>query len=292
MLGLHLTTGAQVWTKSFGQIQAVHQPAYADGRVYVATSGHQDSYLYALDALTGADHFQVPYENQWSVHPAPIIDGDHVIMGGGYVGGVYAFDRTTGEERWFQPAAKSAPAVKDGRVYSYTPDATGTLFGLELASGAIQFQVADPGFLGGSGTSTPVLGPTNEVFLTQFSRLMAFDLANHRLAWEVKFGIYGMLPTLAEGVLYAINSGQLEARSPADGTLQWSWTPPVGALQGPMVATRNMLFASTAATTYALDLATGLRVWSYPMGGRLSLTPQGVLVIAGLHGVVRAMTVR
>jgi outer membrane protein assembly factor BamB len=98
--------------------------------------------------------------------------------------------------------------------------------------------------------------------------------------------------SVANGTVYVSNNGQVEARKESDGTLQWLWIPPEGQATGPMIATKNMLLVSTAANTYAVDLTTRQQVWSYPAGGELTLSAQGILFIAQSSGRLTAVAVR
>jgi outer membrane protein assembly factor BamB len=59
-----------------------------------------------------------------------------------------------------------------------------------------------------------------------------------------------------------------------------------------MIATKNMLLVSTATNTYAVDLPTRTQVWSYPAGGHLTLSAQGILFIAQSTGKLSAISVR
>ena len=59
-----------------------------------------------------------------------------------------------------------------------------------------------------------------------------------------------------------------------------------------MIATKNLLLVSTAANTYALDLATHTQAWTYPAGGHLTLSAQGILFIAQSSGRLTAISVR
>ena len=92
--------------------------------------------------------------------------------------------------------------------------------------------------------------------------------------------------------MYVANGGRVEARAERDGSLQWSWTPPEGQPAGPMIATKNLLLLSTAASTYAVDLASRQQVWTYPAGGHLTLSAQGILFIAQSSGKLTAVSVR
>ena len=59
-----------------------------------------------------------------------------------------------------------------------------------------------------------------------------------------------------------------------------------------MIVTRNLLFASDGASTFAVDLGAHLQVWSYPAGGKLSLSRDGLLLIARPDGVLTAVGVK
>jgi hypothetical protein len=86
--------------------------------------------------------------------------------------------------------------------------------------------------------------------------------------------------------VYGFSGTTVAARRESDGSLLWSWTPPTPytAFQS-LALVHNVLFASvgggygTPGATFAIDLASHLAVWSYPMNGDLALGSQGVLVI-------------
>ena len=59
-----------------------------------------------------------------------------------------------------------------------------------------------------------------------------------------------------------------------------------------MIAMKNLVLVSTAANTYAVDLASHSHVWSYPAGGHLTLSAQGILFIAQNSGKLSAVSVR
>jgi uncharacterized protein YjdB len=293
LAGLDARTGAQAWTHSFGDIHSVHPPAYGNGRVYVTTGGHQDSYLYAFDAASGTVAFRSAYGNQWSRWYAPVVSGGTVYMAGGYFGGMYSFTADDGEQNWFAGTAQYdewTPAVDGGRVYAYTAS------GLQVSSaatGTTEFTIADPGF-GWSGYTmhvAPVLGSSNNVLTTQGGRLISFDLGNRSIGWQ-RTGSYRNNPVLADGTIYVMNNNQVEARRESDGSLLWVWIAPQGTPQRTMVATSNLLFVSTDVRTYAIDLTARLAVWSYPAGGHLTLTRDGILLIAQADGELAAIDLK
>ena len=289
-------SGAELWTRNFGNIHSVHPPAYANGTVYLQTGGHGDSYLYALDATNGSVRFRSAYLNQWSRYYAPVIVGSAVYVAGGYYGGMYSFDGTDGAQRWFRALNQYdqfTPAVKDGLVYAYTGNNQPKLTVADATTGAVAYEIADPGFVwdGWSMNSAPALGGASNVLATNGRRLISFDLQSRSIGYAITSNFRGQ-PTVANGVVYVANGAQVEARNESDGSFQWVWIPPEGQPVGPMIATKNLLLVSTAANTYAVDLATRQHVWSYPAGGHLTLSAQGILFIAQTSGKLAAISVR
>jgi outer membrane protein assembly factor BamB len=51
-----------------------------------------------------------------------------------------------------------------------------------------------------------------------------------------------------------------------------------------VIVTRNLAFVSSESRTVAIDLGTHKAVWSYPLGGDLSISSNGVLYILGTNG--------
>lgn len=297
LTALDIVTGQSRWTKDFGGIHGVHPPAYGNGSVYVTTSGHQDSFLWAFDPATGVERWKSPYGNQWSTYYAPAVVGQRVYMAGGDYDGMYAFDATAGTQAWFYSTAQFnqwAPAVRNGVVYAYTGKSAAQLEAVDAQSGALLYQIADPHFSAFlySMDTAPVLGSQQDLLVTQSGRLVSFDLGSRNLRWEIPGRFTGMVTTAAD-LLYVINDDHLEVRREDTGALVWSWTAPIAEpLEKTLLVTRNLLFASTASTTFAVDLGARRQVWSYPAGGHLALSSQGVLLIAGANSSVTAITVR
>lgn len=302
--GLSASTGAQLWSHSFGDIHSVHPPAYANGNVYLTTGGHGDSYLHALDGATGVRQFRTAYGNQWSRWYAPAIVDGAVYMAGGYYGGMYSFDASTGAQRWFAGTNQYdewAPAVADGRVYAYTGSYSPRLQVFSAATGAEEFSIVDPEFswTGWSMHVAPVLGSRNNVVAAHNGRLLSFDLQARTVGWTRTGGFTGTV-AVGGGRVYARTSNGVEARTEADGGAVWQWTPPSGSPQHNLVVTENLLFVSVPTpygdgpgTTYAIDIAAGRQVWSYPLAGHLTLGDEGTLFIASANsGRLAAIRVR
>jgi len=294
LLALDGATGSQRWSQSFGSIHSVDPPAYADGVVYVATGGHEDSFLRAYDAATGTEIFTTPYENQWSRWQAPVVSSGNVYMAGGYYGGMYGFNGSGGQ-LWFNQLAQYegfTPAFANGRVYALTGQTSPQVLVVDAATGDHVDSLTDGVLetMGGAG-GTPVLGAAHNLLTVQANRVISFDLQGRTTAWRVS-GNYVGQPVVGNGVVYAQNGTDVDGLRETDGTLLWTWRRPQQSTLWSMIVTKNLLFATDGYATFAVDLEAHRQVWSYPAGGQISLTKDGLLLIAGTDGVLTAVGVR
>ncbi len=118
---------------------------------------------------------------------------------------------------------------------------------------------------------------------THANTLTAFDATAGTIAWQLP-GNFPATPAYHDGLLYVPNgsTNAVEVRAEGDGTLQWAWSPPAAAdtrLVSEVLLTNNLMFVSTDANTYAVDLSTHQAVWSFPASGRLALSRNGVLYL-------------
>ena len=292
-------TGAVRWTKTFtsptySSVHGVHPPAYGNGSVYVTTSGHQDSFLWSFDALSGAQGLKSPYGNQWSRYKAPVVLNGAVYMAGGNYDGMYAFNTTTGDTLWFRQlpqVSEWTPAVKDGRVYAFGVlndyySVGVTVF--DATSGDTIWTLKDDRLLAGG---TPVLSESNALITVRSDRIVSVNLGAQQVQWE-RSGSFSGTAAVGNGTIYVISGQDLQARSESDGTLQWSWTPPEGSPTGEILVTRNIVFVTTSANTYGVDIAARRQGWSFAAAGPLTLSAQGYLFIAQQNGKLTAITAR
>lgn len=297
LIALDAASGQTLWSNNFGGIHGVHQPAVGNGRVYVTTSGQNDSFLYAFDAATGTRAFRSPYGNQWERYYAPIVTADAVYMAGGYYGGMYRFNASTGDSGWFFQTNQYdwwTPALRDTVVYSYTGEYAPKVTANSATTGALLYEIPDSSFAwnGWSMYTAPVLGATDDIVAVQNGRLVTFDLSTRTVRWEHNDQFRGTV-SVAGGVIYVVNRDQVEARSETDGALLWYWEVPAGSgtLGAALALTDNLLFASTDARTFVLDLQARTAVRSYPVGGRLSISGQGILFVAQANGTLTAIAI-
>jgi outer membrane protein assembly factor BamB len=284
------------WQHSFGSVPAINAPSTDGGRVFLSTSGHQDTFLWAFNG-DGSLHFRTPFSSQWSRYFAPTVHNGQVLSAGGGYGGLVGFAVADGQTLWsvdLDQFDQWTPAVAGGFALAFMPNG---LNALDLATGAVAFTIADPNqrlqpynlfsapLVAHNGLALVIDGPLAN---RSVNRLVAFDLAGRDIRWSVP-GSFTHAPAAAPGVIYAINGAQLEARRDSDGTLLWSWLPPEnttepfavfhGSTPGNVLATDNLVFVGTGSGIYAVDTTTRRHVWHYPKPGRMALSPQGVLYL-------------
>lgn len=303
LVALNEDDGTQAWRKSFGVVPALGPPAVKDGTVYAATTGHQDTFLWAFDADTGTYRWQSAFAGQWPHTLAPTVYAGQVFVGAGYYGGVtYSFPTAGGAFTWEHSAGGAwdmfTPAVDDQYVYHHSGD---RLFVIDRANGATVKNIDDP-FGAGSGYSyhgAPMLGSRGNAvsfadgaFSGRASSstehydqrvLSSFDVENGVYEWSTSYA-YLTAPATANGVIYAArnNPMSLDAIDEETGQVLWSWAP---AGQGDtsfhrnIVLTRNLLFVSTDVAVYALDLQSRTVAWRHPRPGMLAISASRTLYI-------------
>lgn len=292
--------GSLKWQHDFpAGTPAINPPTLNNGKVLVATSGHEQTQLFRFDARTGQLHWQAPFESQWGHYLAPLVTSGRVDLNGGYAGGVYSFDGSTGAEHGFVglPQVDMYTPASDGRHdYAY---AGGRLNIIERGTGAFTW-VYDPAptTTGYSYIGAPVVTPRRRVIALSgenFSgrassstggyyerELVSFDPQARTVEWRSQDQFITQ-PAVAHGLVFAGSSSQmrLEALSEIDGVEQWSWRPEDGstAFCRNVIATDSHVFVSTNVAVHAVDLKTRRSVWSLPVPGELALSGHGTLTI-------------
>lgn len=290
-------SGASLWHAEYSGLFSVNPPAYANGRVYMQTgkdTGTNAPYLRAYDASTGQVIFQSEFGAQWENYYAPTIVDDVVYVNGGAYGGMYAFSAIDGARKWFvglNQYDRWTPAVDANYAYAYTGSYSPALSVINRQTGLVAYSISDPNFAwnGWSMDLAPVLGGANDVLAIHDGRLIRFDLGSRVIAWELQRNFSGQ-PSVAKGVIYAIDNGALTARNQLTGALLWSWSSPAASLSGPMIVTDTHVLVSSSSSTYAVNLGTRLSDWSYPVAGKLALADHA-LYIAATNGTLTSIRV-
>lgn len=304
VVALDELTGAEAWKNNLGYMPALNSPAINQDTLFIATSGHLDTKLWALNRLDGKTKFNSPFLSQWGHYLAPTIDNNIVFQTGGTFGGVLtAFSTVNGETLWNHVGVTSwgmdAVATDEKNVYAHDG---AKLSVLQKHDGALIATINDT-FNDDSGYEyhgTPVLGSKNNVLA--FSgrnlsgrasanaehqsqrKISSFDLTKKETNWVSEFG-YKTFFAVANGVIYAARNepALLDAIDENTGKILWSWTPPSAAdlrFHRNVIATQNLLFISTNANIYAIDLNTKKPVWSYPEPGMMTISDNRILFLA------------
>ncbi|MCH7813685.1 MAG: PQQ-like beta-propeller repeat protein [Planctomycetes bacterium] len=294
LYALDEVTGGTLWSKNFGSVFSVNPPSYAYGNVYVQTGNHgSDTYLRAYNADTGGFVFRTPHSAQWERYYAPTIYDGKVYVDGGYYGGMYSFDAFSGGQDWFHGLPQYddwTPAVDGDYAYAYVGEYSPGLYVLDRITGNQEFMIPDPNFdwNGWSMDLAPLIGAMDDVLAIHDGRLISFDLVNRDIRWELDRSFTGQ-PSLAGGVIYAIDGGALVARSELTGSQLWGWEVPSDSLTGTIIVTDTHVFTRTSSSVYMVDIATHQDVWSYPVSGHLTLSDYA-LYIAGDNGILTAIS--
>lgn len=285
LIALDAATGSTAWQRDFGQIYGVNQATYDRGSLYITSGGHGDTFLWALNEADGSLRFQSAFPSQWEHWKAPVVAGNVVVTAGGYYGGMYGFDRTTGQQKFGLGGPQVdgwAPAVAGTSVYTTGWVSGGGMRGFDPTNGSVVSEFTDARL---NAVTTPVAGDARNLLAIMGGRLISSSLDARSITWE-QSGSHTGMPVVGKGVVYAFGGTAVTARRESDGGLLWSWSLPPG-VSGPttLALTNNVLFLSATGqygeggTTIALDLASRLPVWSYPMGGEMAIGAQGALFI-------------
>jgi outer membrane protein assembly factor BamB len=289
IFGINAVNGGINWQKDYGTVRSINAPALHNGKVYFQTREVNNSYLRALNTATGEDVFASSYGNQSSTYKTPTVFDNDIYVAGGTYGGSYKFDGTTGEELWFQSLQQCdswTPAVDNNHLYYFS---NGFVIADKSSGTAIEKNE-------GVNIScvTPVLAGSNTALVIYGNNLYAFDTQTAEKIWSIESDDYSKQflesPSAALGKIYANKSGELTVLDQFSGEELWNWRPQNNNnLQGNIVLTLNLAFVQDGTNTYAIDLETHQQVWSYPLSGKISLSLEGALYIAGENGLLTAI---
>lgn len=294
-----------LWRHDMGRQTFVSPPATGNGKVVITSASPEGRCLWVFDQASGQLLSKTPLQLHWSSGPAPTVVGDMVYAENGTQGdGLVKFNAAANRIEWRSNAMAVSgwtPSVDDSYAWIYQGN---TLYALDLAHGGIAFSILEEGVNWVlEGTTSPVMNERMGI-ITLDRRLVAFDLRTRTRAWVGQGASFGH-PVLAQDTVYTFgaNGSVVEARAASTGLLQWSSPLPTNAPPSQfgmwfdtaytdMVVTSNLLFASSGIRTVALDLATREVVWTYPFGGELAISEQGVLYIVSPGGRLVAINLR
>ena len=294
-----LESGAVRWEYplSLGYVGA---PAYDQGEVlYQVNTRNGDGELHCRNALTGVMRWTVPFNVQWQGFLSPTIAHGRIYAQGGYYGGLYAFDRATGTQAWFQSLPQVSgwtPAADADAVYSFVD---GIVRAHNPVSGATSWSVtAATANYPYSMNSRNVALTASELLVVEFSglgyqaaSLVCIDLGSRTQRWRATAPVgspFRGTPAIAGTVAVVGTPTGAAAYDLTTGTRVAVYTVPGAAslVTQPLVSA-DAVIVGGAATTVIFDRQSGLPVATLPVAGELALAGS-TLVIAGKDGTVRA----
>jgi outer membrane protein assembly factor BamB len=304
LYALNEADGTLNWTYAFGSMASEGPPAVGNGNVFVPTTDPGEQCVtWAIDATLGTYQFKMPSTCQWSAFFAPTALGGSVLQTSQY-GSVYSYSIFSGGLQWEVPAGaydQSTAAADPQYAYQYgISTGSPALKVFDRMTGVTMASIADP-FASTSGYSmfsAPMLGANGDAIVFSgggFSGLgwcsseqydsrplVSYNVAGKTIAWR-SANAYLTHPAIANGVIYAARNAPatLDALSEVDGHILWSWTPPTGntSFHRNTVVTNNLVFVSTDANVYAIDLNTHQAVWQYAKPGMLAISGSSILYI-------------
>ncbi|TLY52215.1 MAG: outer membrane protein assembly factor BamB [Gammaproteobacteria bacterium] len=276
----------RVWSTRVGKgaekTGALMRPAYADGKLYAASTTGS---IEAFDAATGRSlwHKQAGKRSGFIFHRGnnsvrfsggPSVDGD-LVVAGTLEGTLYAFAAGDGADRWNAQLSSeiiSAPAIGGDLVVVRTHD--GHIFGLDRATGARRWVYDRPTvpLLSLRGNSAPVLLDGVVYAGEDNGKVVALRASDGAPLWEQTLStgegrteidrlqdIDGQI-AVSGGVVYAAGyRGQAGALLAQTG--RPVWTHDVSSYSGVATSASQVYLSDADANVYALDLRTGSSEW-------------------------------
>ncbi|WP_460735343.1 outer membrane protein assembly factor BamB family protein [Lysobacter tyrosinilyticus] len=289
------TDGVTQWRRVFTGTNGprVSPPTVANGVVYVSTTGHDDTWLYALRASDGMQSYQSKFLTQWAEILNPAVRNGKAYVNAGYFGGVvYAFNLAGGTAAWNASGGtygKNTPAADDDFAYAYNGS---TLNVFNAANGSLFTSIGpSPSGVQTDYNGTVMLGSTDHVMAyngttfatTEKRQLLNYSVAGQALRW-MSISLYSNYPAVAKGVVYATSNEThtLDALDEATGRLLWSWKPLEQSFEfiGNVVVADDVVFVSTNTRVYAIDLLRQRDIWSAPTPGRISISADRMLFVS------------
>lgn len=301
VVALSLGDGSARWSFALGNLHGAFAPAIDGEDLFLASSGHSDTFLWKFNARTGELKARTAFGSQWESYLAPVIWDQQVYFNCGSYGGLCGYKRSDATEVYFKSLNQYdgwSPAVDAKYVYAYTGSYQPKLSVFNRVTGDLAYEVPDPNFnwTGWTMESSPVLNEdSTRLYAVQAGRMLAFDLDKRAIAWEQRGNFYGQ-PAYADRQIFvrSQNASQLTVLDATTGAPTWIWALPrdSSSLAHEPIVTRSHVFLSSESKVYAVRRSDHALDWTYPVGGKMALSNAGKLLITSTGGRVTAIDLR
>lgn len=257
-----------LWTFAEATGQYVGSGVVADGKFII---GNGDGFVYALNLADGTLAWK--YLTSDRVWATPVVVEDTVYIAS-LDHRLYAVNIATGAERWQIPmsgAIAATPVYIDGALW--VGDFSSTLYQVDVETHQVVWTFKANDWL----WATPIADGTRLYFTDVGGHVYALDTATHELLWSAPTEIDDIIrsrPALnPDGSLLYVagyKKGVIHALDTKTGAVMSWWgeeTKNPGRLPGDLATDEVNLYAMPIlvdARIWALELATGQIVWTYP----------------------------
>ncbi|OLB70333.1 hypothetical protein AUI06_06765 [archaeon 13_2_20CM_2_52_21] len=276
-------TGSLIWSFTTGS-NIVATPAVGNGIVYLSS---KDFTVYALDENTGSMLWRIS-------NVAPVVSSPVLADGKLFYGTLYspsagraeflALNPLDGTVIWrttISDYIEGSAAVSNGRVF----------FGIGALSNAVVVALNETtgtsAWTYSTGvpttvTTAPATAYGNVYVGLDSTRFLALNQATGSLVWSFNTpsASNATSPAIYNGVVYfGTGRGIVYARNATTGVQAWpmSYTTPTGGAvtSSPALAlgSKTLFFGSNDRYLYALNMVTGMFLWSKLTGGQISSSP-------------------
>jgi outer membrane protein assembly factor BamB len=230
---------------------------------YLAYGQH----VYAVNIDNGTEKWRYPVEPDIGVsfYTAPELTPDGQLIVGGYDGLLYSLNPTNGQLNWKYDGAEGRyiGSALSAEEYIYAPTADTSLYALDFTGNQIWSFGTDEALWAQPATDDKC----ECIYLSSMDHhLYAIDATTGRQLWksDVSEGAIVGTPTYGEGgslfigtfgsemVSLDAETGKIQWRTP---TQDWIWS-------GPALDDNVLYFGDLTGYFYALDAATGNKIWS------------------------------
>lgn len=310
--------GAVRWSQQLIGDAYDNSPAVVGGTAYItsATFDYEPAYAWAFDAATGARKWRTafPTDRQHFTTSPAVAGGLVYFVLTSYCAStpctpntVFALDAATGARRWSARVGTgiSEIAVRSGLLYY--GDVEGDVVALDARTGAPRWrstlntateinEVGSPAVANG----LVYVGVNSYSATSDTGRVLcALDANTGALRWCLSARSHGgAIPTVGNGLVYAVAEGQLYAVDAVTGVVK-RWRRGIAGIKAPLALAAGVLYAGVTPVrgqrqVYALNAATGETLKTVPLGsqGEIHSSPaiyRGSVYVGDTAGYLTAL---